>query len=70
MRADNNGEGGMLALMALALRTLRATSRACAGVLMMLGIFGAVHVLRRRGDHARDLGDLGGRGPGDRRAVS
>src|SRR6201993_1373139 len=40
MRADNNGEGGVLALMALSLRSFDPRSRA-AGLLMMLGIFGA-----------------------------
>lgn len=40
MRADNKGEGGVLALMALSLRSVRAGSRV-AGILMMLGIFGA-----------------------------
>ncbi|CAB3661019.1 potassium transporter Kup [Trinickia soli] len=40
MRADNNGEGGVLALMALSLRPFSAKSRVT-GVLMMLGIFGA-----------------------------
>lgn len=40
MRADNNGEGGVLALMALSLRSFDAKSRV-AGTLMMLGIFGA-----------------------------
>lgn len=40
MRADNDGEGGVLALMALALRTAAARSRR-AKLLMMLGIFGA-----------------------------
>jgi len=40
MRADNNGEGGVLALMALSLRSCGRGSRA-AGILMMLGIFGA-----------------------------
>lgn len=40
MRADNKGEGGVLALMALSLRSVRAGGRV-AGVLMMLGIFGA-----------------------------
>jgi KUP system potassium uptake protein len=40
MRADNNGEGGVLALMALSLRSLD-TKRHLAGTLMMLGIFGA-----------------------------
>jgi KUP system potassium uptake protein len=40
MRADNNGEGGVLALMALSLRSFGRGSKV-AGVLMMLGIFGA-----------------------------
>lgn len=40
MRADNNGEGGVLALMALSLRPIDSKSR-LAGVLMALGIFGA-----------------------------
>jgi KUP system potassium uptake protein len=40
MRADNNGEGGVLALMALSLRSLNRSGR-LAGILMMLGIFGA-----------------------------
>ncbi|MGV2291531.1 potassium transporter Kup [Trinickia sp. YCB016] len=40
MRADNNGEGGVLALMALSLRSFNTKSRGAA-VLMALGIFGA-----------------------------
>jgi KUP system potassium uptake protein len=40
MRADNNGEGGVLALMALSLRTATTGSR-WAKFLMMLGVFGA-----------------------------
>ncbi len=40
MRADNNGEGGVLALMALSLRPLDSKTR-IAGALMALGIFGA-----------------------------
>ncbi|MDN4574438.1 potassium transporter Kup [Pandoraea cepalis] len=40
MRADNRGEGGVLALMALSLRSVRGGSR-WASVLMMLGMFGA-----------------------------
>jgi KUP system potassium uptake protein len=40
MRADNNGEGGVLSLMALSLRTaVHGSSRA--KLLMMLGVFGA-----------------------------
>ncbi|RFB67510.1 MULTISPECIES: potassium transporter Kup [unclassified Herbaspirillum] len=40
MRADNNGEGGVLALMALSLRTAVSGSPR-AKLLMMLGVFGA-----------------------------
>jgi KUP system potassium uptake protein len=40
MRADNNGEGGVLALMTLALRTFKESGRV-SGALMMLGILGA-----------------------------
>lgn len=40
LRADNKGEGGVLALMALALRTASPGSRR-AKILMMLGVFGA-----------------------------
>jgi KUP system potassium uptake protein len=40
MRADNNGEGGVLALMALSLRSFTRGSRT-ASTLVMLGIFGA-----------------------------
>jgi KUP system potassium uptake protein len=40
MRADNDGEGGVLALMALSLRSFNRTTKAAA-VLTALGIFGA-----------------------------
>ena len=40
MRANNHGEGGILALMALALRTVPANSKR-ALMIMMLGVFGA-----------------------------
>ncbi len=40
MRADNQGEGGIMALMALALRSLKPQSRLRNGV-VILGIFGA-----------------------------
>ncbi len=60
MRADNRGEGGILALMALAQRVAGgAKVRAALG---LIGIGGRVPVLRRRGDHAGDLGAVGGRG--------
>ena len=40
LRADNKGEGGIMALMALALSALPKSSRAGAG-LLMIGVFGA-----------------------------
>lgn len=40
MRANNNGEGGILALMALALRTVPVGSKRAATIIM-LGVFGA-----------------------------
>jgi len=40
MRASNNGEGGILALMALALRTVPPNSRRSL-IIIMLGVFGA-----------------------------
>ncbi|MFY0076126.1 KUP/HAK/KT family potassium transporter, partial [Acinetobacter baumannii] len=40
LRADNNGEGGVLALMALSLRSAISGSPR-AKLLMMLGVFGA-----------------------------
>ena len=58
MRADNNGEGGTLSLMALAQRAPRAA--AAVDVLPGRGRRGAV--LRRRDHHAGDLGAVGGRG--------
>ena len=66
MRADNRGEGGILALMALALRGRRhaATLRS----LLLLGIVGAAPPLRRRHDHAGDLGAERHRRPGGRHA--
>ncbi len=63
MRADNRGEGGILALMALAQRVCRrpagARARCRAGRHRR-----RLPVLRRRRDHAGDLGALGGRGAG------
>ena len=62
MRADNRGEGGILALMALAQRVSVGTR--------MRNTLGAgrhrrrLPVLRRRRDHAGDLGAVGGRGAG------
>ena len=59
MRADNRGEGGTLSLMALAQRALgRSTPGGVPPGRRRCG-----PVLRRRPDHARDLGPLRGRGP-------
>ena len=61
MRADNRGEGGILALMALAQRVSVGTgmrARADPGRHRR-----RLPVLRRRRDHAGDLGAVGGRGP-------
>ena len=69
MRADNDGEGGIMALIALIQRAGPA-SRAAQVALVALGHLRRGAVLRRRDDHAGDLGALGGRGPGGRRAVA
>ena len=57
LRADNNGEGGTLSLMALALRALGRR----APFVMMLGIVGAAMFFGDSRDHAGDLGALRGR---------
>ena len=69
MRADNEGEGGIMALMALAQRTLQQR--------LALGLRGGhpghlrrVAVLRRRRDHPGHLGAGRGRRPGSRRAAA
>ena len=67
MRADNNGEGGILALLALALRGLHHEPRT-RWYRHHARHLRRVDVLRRQHDHARDLGALGGRGPRDRHA--
>ena len=64
LRADNKGEGGTLALMALAQHAIGKSIRPTGA---------ARHhqrraVLRRRGDHAGAVGALGGRRPQDRDA--
>ena len=64
LRADNNGEGGTLALMALAQRALGRSTP----VLVLLGIISARAVLRRRDDHAGALGAVRGRRPEGRDA--
>jgi K+ transporter len=54
-RADNHGEGGIMALIAL-VRGIRVDRRFTKLVLVSLGIFRRGAVLRRRDDHAGDLG--------------
>ena len=62
MRADNKGEGGVLSLMALAQRAIGRRTHAD----LLPGRDRRGAVLRRRDDHAGDLGALGGRGPAHR----
>ena len=63
MRANNKGEGGIMALMALALRDGDA-GLAPATLLIAARPVRRCAVLRRRCDHAGDLGAFGGRGAG------
>ena len=67
MRADNEGEGGIMALMALLRRGELAQPRAEADA-DHAGDLRRLAVLRRRRDHAGDLGPLGRRGPEGRDA--
>ena len=62
MRADNRGEGGILALMALAQRVSVGT--ACASAHRPGRHRRRLPVLRRRRHHAGDLGAVGGGGAG------
>ncbi len=64
LRADNNGEGGTLSLMALATRALGRRTN----VLMVLGIIGAAMFLGDSHDHAGHLGAFGGGRPEARHA--
>ena len=59
LRADNNGEGGTLSLMALGQRALGRQKLAVAGA----GRHRRLDVHRRFHDHAGDFGAVGGRGP-------
>ena len=65
MRADNKGEGGIMALLALASSAVRDRPR-WRSAIMLLGRVRRVIVLRRRGAYAGDLGAFGHRGPGGR----
>ena len=64
MRADNKGEGGSLALLALINRSIGGKKRWTGGI-VLLGVFATALVLRRLDDHAGDLGAVGGRGADD-----
>ncbi len=64
LRADNKGEGGILALMALSQLESAQITRVSAAAL--LGRLRLGPALRRRHDHAGDLGVERGRGSGDR----
>ena len=59
LRADNNGEGGTLSLMALGQRALGRRS----WPLLALGVIGASMFIARLDDHAGDFGIVGGRRP-------
>ena len=63
LRADNNGEGGLVAMLALASQAVKDKPK-LRRVLLVVGIFGTVALLRRRRHHAGDLGAVGGRRPG------
>ena len=63
MRADNEGEGGIMALIALVQRGVRLEHRWAKARARRARDLRRVAVLRRRDDHAGDLGALGGRGP-------
>ena len=62
LRADNRGEGGILALMALAQRV--SVGRSAKGVILGIGHRRRLPVLRRRHHHSRHLGAVRGGGPG------
>ena len=64
MRADNRGEGGIMALTALVLRATQDPSAADVPDGARPLRRGAL--LRRQHDHAGDLGAVGGRGSGGR----
>ena len=70
MRADNDGEGGIMALITLIRRGQVAGGRRTKLVLAALGHLRRLAVLRRQHDHAGDLGAVGGRGTQGRRAVA
>ncbi len=63
MRADNHGEGGIMALIAL-VRGVRVPPPGGEARARRARHLRRLAVLRRRDDHARHLGAVGGRGPG------
>ena len=67
MRADNDGEGGIMALIAL-IRNVGLEAPRGAGRARRARHLRRLAVLRRRDDHAGDLGAVGGRGDRGRRA--
>ena len=69
MRADNHGEGGILALLAL-VSPRRAKRNRWRAAMVVIGLVGATLALRRRRDHAGDLGAERDRGPEDLRAAA
>jgi KUP system potassium uptake protein len=62
MRADNRGEGGIVALLAL-LRARHARPGTWRAGVLMLGLLGRGAALWRRRDHSRHLGVERGRRP-------
>ena len=62
MRADNDGEGGIMALITLLRRGRVSGTRRTKMLLAALGIFGASLLPGRRHDHAGDLRAVGGGG--------
>ena len=65
MRANNKGEGGIMALLALASQAVQDRPRWRAPI-MLLGVIRRVTVLRRCRADAGDLGAVGRRGPRSR----
>ena len=68
MRADNAGEGGILALVALVAAAPAPRTPWVRNVAIALGVSRHRAVLLRRPDHAGDLGAVRGRGPGSPRS--
>ena len=62
LRFDNRGEGGVLALLAFATRLFRGNAK-LQWTAAVIAVFARVALLRRRRDHAGDLGPVGGGRP-------